>query len=403
MENWRRNLLLLMVSQLLFRVALTLVKPFLPLYLPELGVTAAPEIAFWAGALSSVNFLGQALFSPIWGNLSDRYGRKAMVVRCTLAVGVFNLLMVFAGNVYQLLALRFLMGAMAGFNAAAVALVATTTPDKHLGYAVGMIQTGQMAGTVFGPAIGGVLAELGGYRGSFVAAGLISLSIAPVLIFGVREDFVPSAAKRSKPPLSAGIRIVFNRPVILLMLVVIVVAQFGLQSSDSLMALYVKGLYEGEYLNLVVAGVLGTAAVANVLMAPLLGKLGDQYGSERVLVLSLFGLALATLPQAFVYQVGSLALLRFLSGAFTGGILPNVQAVIGRATPVEKRGSVFGVYASATATGNFLGPMLGGIVAAEVGIPPVFVLTGACLLATGLLCLVFLEKVRHDQKRSSPA
>ena len=387
MDTWRKNLWLLVATQIVLRAAMSLIKPFLPLYLPEIGVTAVSEIAFWSGILSSINFVGQAIFSPVWGRLADRYGRKAMVVRSTVFIAVFNVILALVSNVYEMAVLRFIMGAMAGFNAAAIALVATTTPEEHLGYSLGMIQTGQMAGNIFGPALGGVLAGFWGYRGSFVAAGIMSLVMTFVIFFGVDEDRNRlDAVTQEKTARRHGLRLLTN-PGIAALFIVIIFAQFGLQSSDSLIPLYISTIYHGNSLNFVVALAFAGPAVVNLFMAPVIGRWGDKNGNKSVLVFSLIGMGLVLLPQAVVSSAIWLIILRCLAGLFTGGVLPSVQALLGHMTVFELRGLIFGLAASATAIGNFLGPMMGGVIASKAGISPVFVFTGIGMFCAAVLVL----------------
>lgn len=504
-DDWRRNVYILALVQLIMRVAMTSIKPFIPLYLPELGVTIPEQVAFWAGVAGSVNFIGQVFTQPVWGNLADRYGRKPMVVRSILAVGGFNLLTTWAGTAYQLVGLRFLMGTMSGFNAASVALIAAMTPRDRLGYAVGLVQAGQMAGTILGPGLGGGLAELFGYRGTFLVAGSLSLAMVPVVVLGVREEFQRPArtAKAPKTPLgtvgeveagsitgthepcgrteipnfvgapgaqqfaplpldeeqvaderwvkafpaaagksvgdsgqdvipepiapdgespglgngdwqgfwariqvrgSLGVRLqavagrcagstwrrlgMLRRVtgsgkglLFIAALLVIACSQFGTQSADSLLALFIDHIYAGPRVNLVVALAFALSAAANLLMAPIFGRYGDRHGHWRILHLSMAGMAVTAGLQALSANAVQLLILRTLSGLFAAGILPNAHAIIGKLTPESRRGHAYGVAGSVTAVGNFLGPMTGGIIAALVDLRAVFWVTGVLLLA----------------------
>jgi MFS family permease len=82
-----------------------------------------------------------------------------MILRTVVGMALFNILMAFATNAWQFLALRFLMGAVSGVNAAAMTLIATNTPEKNIGYALGLLQTGFMAGSFLGPALGALTAD----------------------------------------------------------------------------------------------------------------------------------------------------------------------------------------------------------------------------------------------------
>jgi DHA1 family multidrug resistance protein-like MFS transporter len=100
-----------------------------------------------------------------------------------------------------------------------------------------------------------------------------------------------------------------------------------------------------------------------------------------VLLLSLFAAAAATLPQAFVSDYRLFVAERFLAGAFIGGMLPTLNAMIGKAAGEAERAAVYGVTASAGFMGGFLGPLSGGFIAAGLGLPAVFVVASVVMLA----------------------
>ena len=174
-EPWKKTLLAMAMVQFTMSASLMVQGPILPLFLPEIGVQPGGPVEFWSGVLSSVNFLVAAFVSPIWGSLSDRYGRKMMVLRSSIAICIFMGIMGFAHSLSELIALRALMGAFSGFSAAAIALVATQVPDNKLGYALGWLATSQLVGTLTGPVVGGAIADISGsYRVVFFCTSLIA-------------------------------------------------------------------------------------------------------------------------------------------------------------------------------------------------------------------------------------
>ena len=103
---------------------MSLVIPFLSFYIEELGVTGTSSIAQWSGLAFGVTFLMGAIVSPIWGKLGDIHGRKLMLIRASLGMAIIMTLMGFVTDVYQLVALRFLMGAVSGFLSTAMTFIA---------------------------------------------------------------------------------------------------------------------------------------------------------------------------------------------------------------------------------------------------------------------------------------
>ncbi len=157
--EWQRTLIVMVTLRLATTMSVSIAYPFVPFYVQELGVTKTADIAVWAGALTSVSFLASALFSPLWGALADRVGRKLMVVRSSLAGAVVLILSGLCHNVWQLFALNAIAGIFTGFSAASMALVATQVPEERLGFSLGWLATGQLVGSLVGPLLGGAIAD----------------------------------------------------------------------------------------------------------------------------------------------------------------------------------------------------------------------------------------------------
>src|SRR2546421_11054383 len=139
-------------------LAFGFVLPFLPLYLKEIGVRPDSAVVFWSGALVTSTGISLAIFSPIWGALADRHGRKLMVLRSMLIGGLIIALMGLVQNVEQFLALRILQGVFTGTIAAATALVAGIGPRERPPLGMGFLQTSGYVGVSAGPGPGGLIA-----------------------------------------------------------------------------------------------------------------------------------------------------------------------------------------------------------------------------------------------------
>jgi DHA1 family multidrug resistance protein-like MFS transporter len=179
---------LLLNSQLLATTAFMFVVPFMPLYVQQLGVEDAGHAAAWAGFINGASGATMALIAPLWGTLSDRLGRKIMLLRATLAAAVVVGSMGFVSAPWQLLGLRLLQGTLTGTVPAATALVASTTPPERAGWRLGALQTVIFVAAGVGPALGGISADMAGLRTSFfLASALLAASGAMVLV-GVAEN-----------------------------------------------------------------------------------------------------------------------------------------------------------------------------------------------------------------------
>ena len=378
-----RTLWLMVGVQALMACAFSISGPFLPLYVIQLGVHPIEKVDLWAGAIASSNFLFAAIFSPIWGSLADRVGRKAMVVRSCIAICIFTALMGLVQNVWQLIGARAAMGVFSGFSAAATAMVATTVPEEQLGFSLGWMATGQLAGALIGPLIGGLLAaHFHGYRIVFFFTSGFALIAVLTASFFIREQFAKPSPDAKRVSFVAGFLEVVRHPQLLPMFVVVLVAQVVAFGVQPIVPLYVRAMAgDVPWLPIVAGAAFAVMGVADLLASPFLGKRSDKIGYRRVLLISLAGVAAFTVPQAFAWSVGAFLAMRFGVGLFLGGVLPTANALIGRLFPAERRGQVYGITSSATFLGMSLGPLLGGVVAARFGFPAVFLTIGALTLA----------------------
>jgi DHA1 family multidrug resistance protein-like MFS transporter len=201
---WRQTLWAMVGIQFVMTGAFSMLTPIMPLFLPVLGVESDAAIAIWAGVLNGITSLVAAFASPLWGQVADRHGRKLMLLRSSLAIGLFTALMGASGNVWQFFGCRALMGVFAGFSKAAIALVASQVQEEPLGYSLGSLRTGQLVRSVVGPIIGGILADLtGSYRIPFYVTSATIFLAMGLAWFTVREEF-------TRPPLGSGRRGTFS-------------------------------------------------------------------------------------------------------------------------------------------------------------------------------------------------
>lgn len=365
---------------------MTMIVPFLSLYIQEMGLTDKDEVAFWAGLIFAGNFLTSFLFQPFWGRLADRYGRKLMIVRSGFGMAIVMVLMGFATTPWQLLLLRVLNGTISGFIPASIALVSASTPKERAGLAMGIMQSGSVAGTIFGPFIGGILADHIGFRPIFFVTGLLLFFATLLAMLVVKESF--DRKKASHMPKSStldGLRELWSIPQLPSLFAVTFMIQFSLLSVMPLLPLYIQQLH-GEERAAFFAGLLGAVmGVSNMLASPLLGRIADRSGgAERILLLSLIGAVLTVVPQAFVPNIWALLTVRFLQGICMGGLLPSVNSLIRKYTPDGMESRAYSFNTSSLALGNMIGPIVGGMCSAWIGIEGVFLL-GAAMLSMNVI------------------
>src|SRR5438477_1001712 len=156
--SWQRNLYALTVAAFLMFTAFGFVFPFLPLFIAELGVGDIQQVEVWSGVTSFGQAIVLSVFSPIWGAVADRRGRRLMVLRAALGGGLVIALMGLSQNIWEFMALRLVQGAMTGVVAAVTALATSFVPRARVGLALGIIQMSSFAGSAVGPSIGGFAA-----------------------------------------------------------------------------------------------------------------------------------------------------------------------------------------------------------------------------------------------------
>jgi len=375
--HWRQTMWAMVVVVLVMGIGFNFLNPVMPLFLPALGVQSEAGVSLFAGAIASITSFVAVFTSPMWGRMADRHGRKLMVLRSSFAIGACTVLMGFSQTPWQLLALRALMGAFAGFSSASVVMVASQVPERRMGYALGLLSTGQLVGSLIGPVLGGLIADLtGSFRIPFFLAGATCLCGCLLTWLLVRENFARPAKAKEKAAFRQSLRLITGTRGMSALVLVLLLTQFGVQAVGPMITLYVQSLL-GPRPDLATLGGLAFSitGLAGIFAVPLLGRVTDRIGERRILLIALTGAALFTLPQAFTDNYWLFVAQRFGLGLFVGSILPAANALIGRLTPSSERGAMYGLSASAYFLGNSLGPMTGGAVAAVFGLHWVFLVT----------------------------
>jgi DHA1 family multidrug resistance protein-like MFS transporter len=393
MSHWKRNLIVLCGVQLVTMIGFSGYHPFVPYFMMDLGVPTYEAAISWQAAFNTGSALAMMVASPIWGTLADRHGRRMMVIRATAAGCLFTFLMGMAQSPTHLVVLRLIQGGFSGTVAAAVTLVATETPEEHLGRSLGIMQTAQFVGQSIGPLVGGIAADNLGYRNVFfVSASLMLFSVITVILF-VRER----APRQIRPAGGAeratggSLRAIANRNTLILVLT-LAGNSFAIAVLSPVLSLYIKSLV-GDVPNLgTIAGtVASVAAFSSSLSAVALGRLADKIGQKAVLFACVTGVALIHVPQSFVTTPQQLMVLRAIQGIFMGGVMPTANALLARATVPSHRGAVYGFSHSAQAGGRAVGPMVGAAVSNTWGMSSTFLATASIFAVMSALVAAFVR------------
>lgn len=379
MPIWKRNLIVCWFGMFVTSVGMSQIAPVLPLYIKQLGVADPDLVAQFSGIAFGVTFIISAIFSPIWGLTADKYGRKPMLLRASLGMAVLIFSMGFAQNVYVLIGLRLLLGAITGYSTACTTLIATQTDKEHSGWALGTLSTSSIAGSLMGPMIGGYIGESFGFQEIFFITGILMLIAFATTVLFVKESFIREEKK------AMGFKEIWSvlpeKSLTATMFATYFMLSLAIYTIEPIITVYIDQLAENSTHIALLAGITFSASgLANIISAPRLGKLSDKIGPHKVILVALLAAGVVFIPQAFVKSPWQLMVLRFLLGLAAGGLGPSVNVMIKKITPDPLTGRVFGFSMSAGYLGIFAGSVLGGQVAAWLGIRYVFFVTSALLL-----------------------
>ncbi|KUO95958.1 MFS transporter [Ferroacidibacillus organovorans] len=377
--NWKRTLVILWVSNFAVTAGMSLILPFLPLYIETLGVHQPQALDRWSGSIFAIQFVTSVIFQPIWGAMADRFGRKPMLLRAGIGMGVITTLMGFVTSPFQLLGLRLINGVFSGFISMSVSLQASTTPTEHSGRALGTLQTGAIAGSLLGPLVGGFLSETLGFKGVFYLTGALLILASLIVFVFVHEP------KRTERPKSQSNRTRLHalRPLLPVFIASITI-QAGMMTIEPIVTLYAKTIYTGPHLAVMAGLVVATSGFANLIGAPTLGRLSDRIGQRRVLIIALIMAMITYIPQAIATNMTVLLIGRALLGLFIGGMIPSLNVLVKKKAPANLQAVAFGINSSSVFLGNLIGPLLGSNVAALYSIRSVFYVTMGMLLLNAI-------------------
>ena len=335
-----------------------------------------------------------AIASPIWGVMGDRFGRKPMLIRSMVGGAITVGLMFLAQSPIQLVILRFLQGATSGTVAAATALVAAETPRPRVGWALGVLTSAVALGGAIGPVVGGLAGSIIGLRLVFLGGGILLLaSLIPVLMI-VRE----SERRATAGPRPSVLAMIRRQPGSMRALAVLIGAQ-GLVTlvQSASQQLVVLRLYETMASGASFAAGLafGAAGVTNSGAAVGYTRITKAIGYVRTCAAAAMLLAGTLGLLTWAPTVALIILIVGISGLLNGTIVPATASMIGLETPPEAQSTIFGINASSVAFGFFLGPLVGGGVAATQGVPMALGVTAILALGlAGLLAIGAREPAR---------
>jgi len=395
-KNWRGIIYLMCAIQIGAGIAMIGVMAFLPLFLStELGVSDPGEAAFWAGLISGVTPFMVAFSAPYWSIKADRYGPRQIMSVVLALVTCTAFLCTFTTHPWQLLALRLVQGLVGGFVPIGLSVVVTVTPEKETPWAMGYFQAAMVMGVMFGPLVGGIIADVLGYRMPFVVFGTLSL----LCLLAVRF-FMPDIRRKGRQETTSmwkELRYFMGIPRVRIMVFMQFLCNFGITGIGPILPLYIKNMIgaDSQIVATIVGVIIFLSGGASAACSLSVGRLTARFSMHRLLIGATVFVGAMFVCQYLMSTVWGLGFFRAVTGFGMGLISPIANTFISKAVPPEKRGIVFGVVGSVGLMGNVVGPVSSGAIAMHFGYAAVFWSTA---IAFWCAAAVIVYNFRHSDE-----
>ena len=395
-----RNVWIITISMTILAVCYTMIIPFLPIYLLELGVSK-DDVALWSGLVFGITFLIAGIMAPIWGKIADNKGKKRMALRAGFAIAVSYFLIGLVTDQYQLLLGRAFVGFANGFYPAAMTMVSLSVDEKRVGRALGIFQMGLILGNVIGPFLGGAVESVVGMRPVFYVSGIAVFIATLAVLFFVKEPRIASkkvedtTATKQKTSLREDFKAVSEKPVLVRLLWIFFFMQCAIMMLQPILALYVgdmQGTMEGAAI--ISGSILSIGGLAGALTTNLWVRIGERRGYFQTISYCMISSGIVLLLQSLPVGIWWFGVLQVLIGSCIVGINPSLSAAVTLNTEPGFRGRMFGMTTTAQQFGSMVGPVFASLVSTYIGISYVFSITGALLLYLGFQARRL--SVQHD-------
>lgn len=347
-------LYILMFNMFIAMSGIGLIIPIMPAYLDTFGVAGRV-----LGTLIATFAFAQFLFSPLSGQLSDKYGRKKLIVFGLIVFGLSQLVFGLANELWVLYLARFFSGLGAAFLIPPMmAFVADITTYEERGKGMGLLGASMSLGFMIGPGFGGFLAEVS-LQFPFYIAALVA-TLAAIISYIALPDVAPTIqqAENKKENLLQQMRRSVYMPYFVMLIVMFIFA-FGLSNFQSTIALYVDkkhGFSPKEISILITVG----GFVGVIIQTFVIGSLFKRYGEMKVILVNLIVSAIAMISILFVNTFWSILLVSAVFFTAASLLRPAINTLISKLAG-DQQGYAAGMNNAYMSLGNMVGPALAGI------------------------------------------
>lgn len=354
------------------------------------------------GMLMSIYSLMQFLFSPLWGRLSDRIGRRPVLLVSLLGGAVSYVLFAFATQLWMLFVSRALAGIFAANISTAMAYIADVTSKEERSKGMGLIGAAFGLGFIFGPVFGGVLGEIGNHLGSeppfgisFSAMGAAAICLINFLVAtrtlkeSLKPEFRNMAQRGSRFKLMQKY---VKRPVLPLLMLIFFLSGLSMAHMESTLFLFVKDEW-GWALRAASMAFAYIGVVMVFTQGYLIRKLMPKFGERKVLVVGLTLACVGLCTTGLTVGIYSLALSQTFLALGVGMVNPSTLGSISLLVPVDEQGEAMGVNQSFAALARILGPALGGFYYGHLGHRSPFLIAGSLMAVAVVIAISIFQKL----------
>ena len=392
-----RNIAILFFTMVVMLMGFGMVIPIMPFYIESLGASGTT-----LGALMAIFSIMQFLFSPIWGSLSDRYGRKKLLLLGTFGNGLSMLLFGLSTQVWMLFASRALAGILsAATMPTAMAYISDSSDKKNRGGGMGIIGAAMGVGMVIGPGLGGWLGEVNLSLPFFVAFGLSIASLVLILI--LLPESLP-VEKRTATVQSSGSQLktlwqALTGPLGFLMALSFLVF-FALANFEGIFGLYTK--YRFDFSPRQVGTVMMVIGVVSAVMQGLMtGPATRRFGEDKLIRWSLLGSTVGFGVMLLAHTMGTIMLTTGLFVLANAMLRPAIASNITYKAG-DQQGAVLGVSNSFMSLGRVVGPLWAGMLI-DVNVILPYLSGAVIMLLIYLASLVWMKPAVHAAQPLEPA
>lgn len=383
MQN-KKELLVLFIVMFLVMVGFGIIIPVLPFYAEDLGATPTQ-----LGFLMAVYSVMQLIFSPMWGRISDRIGRKPVMVLGITGLALSFFFMAYASKLWMLFAARIIGGFLSSANMPAVmAYVADITSEEERGKGMGIIGASVGLGFILGPAIGGIFSKTS-LSTPFLIAGVSSFITIFFVLFVLKETLTEKKENQKAEKLSMKQFITQPLAILYFLQLFVSMSLSGLEATFAYFAAEKAGLTSVDigYIFMIM-GITG-AIVQGGLVGPLTKKFGEGFVIQIGTIISAIGSGLIL----FIHSFLQAAIFLTIFGLGNGVIRPSVSALLTKKSTIG-HGSTTGLLSSFDSLGRIIGPPLGGwLFSITIGLPYI---SGMVLSIVAFL-MYFVYKIKTDK------